>query len=140
MSSTHVNRTIPEVFSDLVGQLTTLLRKEGQLARTEVGDKLVQIATGLGLAMVGAVLAIPALVVLLEAVVALLVRAGLAIYLSALIVGGAALIAGIVLMITGMGRLKSENLVPSKTIHQLQRDVEVAKHEASDSNDLHRAA
>jgi hypothetical protein len=140
MSAPHANRSIPEVFSDLVGQLTTLLRKEAELARTEVSEKISKIAMGIGLAMIGGVLVIPALVVLLGAIVSALTSNGMAIYLAALIVGGSTLVIGIVLMITGMERLKAENLVPEKTVHQLQRDVEVAKNEMSDSHDLNRAA
>ena len=140
MSATQANRSIPEVFSDLVGQLTTLLRKEAELARTEVSEKISKIAIGLALAMVGGVLVIPALVVLLGAIVSALTSSGMAIYLAALIVGGSTLVIGILLMITGMERLKAESLVPEKTLHQLQRDVEVAKNEMSDSHDLNRAA
>jgi len=140
MSGTHATRSIPEVFSDLVGQLTTLLRKEAELARTEVSEKISKIALGIALAMVGGVLVIPALVVLLGAIVSALTSSGMAIYLAALIVGGSTLVIGIVLMITGMERLKAESLVPEKTLHQLQRDVAVAKNEMSDSHDLNRAA
>jgi hypothetical protein len=140
MSGTHATRSIPEVFSDLVGQLTTLLRKEAELARTEVSEKISKIALGIALAMVGGVLVIPALVVLLGAIVSALTSSGMAIYLAALIVGGSTLVIGIVLMITGMERLKAESLVPEKTLHQLQRDVAVAKNETSDSHDINRAA
>ena len=140
MSGTHTNRSIPEVFSDLVGQLTTLLRKEAELARTEVSEKISKIATGIGLAIVGGVLVIPALVVLLGAIVSALTSNGMAIYLAALIVGGSTLVIGIMLMITGMERLKAETLVPEKALHQLQRDVEVAKNEMSNNHDLNRAA
>ena len=140
MSATHANRSIPEVFSDLVGQLTTLFHKEAELARTEVSQKIGKLAVGFGLAMVGGVLVIPGLVVLLGAIVSGLISNGLPVYLAALIVGGSTLIIGIALMIAGMERLKSESLVPEKTLHQLQRDVEVAKNEMSDDHDLNRAA
>ena len=40
MSATHANRSIPEVFSDLVGQLTTLFRKEAELAAEEKQNAL----------------------------------------------------------------------------------------------------
>jgi hypothetical protein len=140
MSATPANRSIPEIFSDLIGQLTTLLKKEGQLARTEVSEKIAQVATGLGYAVVGAVLAMPALVILLQAVVALLVQGGFSFALSAVIVGGVTLVIGIILLIAGVNRLKGENLVPNKTIHQLQRDAEVVAHEVRNENDLNRAA
>jgi hypothetical protein len=140
MSMTAPNRSIPEIFSDLVDQVTTLLKKEGQLARSELSDKMAHVATGLAFAVVGAVLAIPALVILLQAIVGLLVRAGLAFPLSAIIVGGITLVIGILLLIGGINRLKGENLVPEKTIHQLQRDAQVVKQEASEGHDVNRAA
>jgi len=140
MSISPANRSIPEVFSDLVRQLTTLFRNEAELARTEVSEKLSKIAIGLGLAMVGGVLVIPALAVLLAAIVSALVDSGLSVSLASLIIGGSTLIVGIILMISGMGRLKAESLVPEKTLHQLQRDVEVAKNQMGDDHGLNRAA
>ena len=90
--------------------------------------------------MVGGVLVIPALAVLLAAIVSALVDSGLSVSLASLITGGSTLIAGIILMISGMGRLKAESLVPEKTLHQLQRDVEVAKNQVGDDHGLNRAA
>ena len=140
MSMTNANRSIPEVLGDLIGQVTTLLRKEAQLARTEISDKIAHAATGMGFAVVGAVLAMPALVILLQAIVALLVQGGMSIALSSLIVGGATLVIGILLLIAGVERLKGTTLTPEKTIHQLQRDAEMVKQETSESHDLNRAA
>jgi membrane protein implicated in regulation of membrane protease activity len=140
MSAGAANRSIPEVFSDLVGNLTTLLQKEGQLARSEISDKITHIATGVGFAMVGAVLAIPALVILLQAIVGLLVQTGLSFPLAAVLVGGITLVIGILLLIAGVNRVQGESLVPEKTIHQLQRDAQVVKQETSGSHDLNRAA
>ena len=136
----HFNRSIPDVLGDVVHQLTTLLRKESQLARAEISEKVTHAAGGIALAIFGAVLAIPALVILLEAIVAGIMTSGLPVYWSALIVGGVTLIIGIVLLTAGANRLKGGNLVPEKTIHQLQRDVQVAAHEASNEHGINRAA
>jgi len=136
----HFNRSIPDVVSDVVNHITTLLRKEAQLARAEVSEKVTSAAIGIAMAIFGAVLAIPALVILLEAIVAGIMRAGLPVYWAALIVGGVTLIIGIALLMTGANRLKGENLVPQKTIHQLQRDAQVAAHEASNEHGINRAA
>ena len=140
MSMTHANRSIPEVLSDLIGQVTTLFRKEAELARTEISDKITHAATGIGFAVVGAVLAMPALVVLLQAIVGMLVRAGMAFPLAALIVGGVTLVIGILLLIAGMERLKKTSFTPEKTIHQLQRDAEMVKQETSENHGLNTAA
>jgi hypothetical protein len=141
MTSPNHHRSAPEIVGDLFSQLTILLRKEAQLARAEVSENMASLAGGLGSTVVGAVLVIPALVILLQAGVAALTDAyGLASYWSALIVGGVVLIVGIILLWVGMSRLNVKNIAPSKTVHQLQRDVEVAKEKASQDNESRRAA
>jgi hypothetical protein len=141
MASPNHHRSAPEIVGDLFSQLTILLRKEAQLARAEVSENMASLAGGLGSTVVGAVLVIPALVILLQAGVAALTDAyGLASYWSALIVGGVVLIVGIILLWVGMSRLNVKNIAPSKTVHQLQRDVEVAKEKASQDNESRRAA
>jgi Putative Actinobacterial Holin-X, holin superfamily III len=134
-------RSIPEIFTDVVAQLTTLLCKEGQLARVELSEKITQAGVGLGLVVGGAVLLIPALVILLQAAVAALVTSNtIGEPWSSLIVGGAALLIGLILASIGMSRLKARTLAPNRTIQQLQRDVSVARQQARAGNDQQRAA
>ena len=121
------SRTIPGIVIDLIGQFTTLLRQESQLARAEISENLNRALTGVVMAVAAAVLLIPALVILLLAGEYGLEAAGFAPYWSALIVGGAAVVVGAVLMLIGINRLKAKNLIPSKTIHQLQEDAALAK-------------
>lgn len=134
-------RSLPEIFSDLIAQFTRLLQKEGQLARAEVSENIGKAATGLGFVVGGAVLLIPALVVLLDAAVAAITERGhLAPYWSALIVGGGVLIIGLLLLAFGASRLRPSNMVPTRTMQQLQRDASVAKSQFEESHELHRAA
>ncbi|HXR86047.1 MAG TPA: phage holin family protein [Stellaceae bacterium] len=134
-------RSLPDIFSDLIAQFTRLLQKEGQLARAEVSENIGKAATGLGFVIGGAVLLIPALVVLLDAAVAAITERGhLAPYWSALIVGGAVLIIGLLLLAFGASRLRPSNMIPARTIQQLQRDASVAKSQFEESHELHRAA
>jgi hypothetical protein len=134
-------RSLPDIFSDLIAQFTTLVQKEGQLARAEVSENIGKAATGLGFVIGGAVLLIPALVVLLDAAVAAITERGhLAPYWSALIVGGAVLIIGLLLLAFGASRLRPSNMIPTRTMQQLQRDASVAKAQFEDRHELHRAA
>lgn len=134
-------RSLPEIFSDLIAQFTRLLQKEGQLARAEVSENIGKAATGLGFVIGGAVLLIPALVVLLDAAVAAITERGhLAPYWSALIVGGGVLIIGLLLLAFGASRLRPANMIPTRTMQQLQRDASVAKSQFEESHELHRAA
>jgi hypothetical protein len=130
MTSTNV-RPFPEIFSDLIQQLSLLVRKEAQLARAEISEKASHALSGMGLMMIGAILLIPALVILLQAAMAALVENGMSASLASLIVGGAAFVLGMILALVGWSWVKPASLLPDKTIDQLQQDAAVARHAAS---------
>jgi hypothetical protein len=137
----HNQRSVPEIVGDLFLQFTTLMRKEAQLARTEVSENMASVARALGMIVGGAVLLIPALVILLQAAVAELselypMRSSL----SSLVIGGAVLIIGIILLSVGMSGLKIENMMPNRTVQQLRRDASVAKEQVSQDHEPRRAA
>jgi hypothetical protein len=140
MAYTHYTRSVPEIFTDVVGQLGSLLRTEGELARAEISGNISKAGMGLALVVVGAVLLIPALVILLQALVIALADGGLSTAAAASIVGGVVLLVGVILAIIGMTRLKPERMIPNRTIHQLQQDVTVAKEQVRQKDELHRAA
>lgn len=125
------DRSIPGIVIDLLNQFTTLLRQESQLARAEISENVNRAIMGIVMAVVAAVVFIPALVILLMAAVYALEATGLAPYWSALAIGGGALIVGAILLLVGMSRLKMKNLVPRKTIHQLQEDAALAKRQVN---------
>ena len=127
-------RSMPEIFTDVINQFTTLLMKEGELARTEMSEKTTQVAVGLGLIVGGSVLLTPALVILLQAGVSALITNNIVMEPWApLIVGGAVFLIGIILLLIGISRLKADALMPNKTIHQIQRDVSVAKQQVREN-------
>jgi len=141
MSNPNLSRSVPEIVGDIFSQFTTLMRKEGQLARAELSENIAIVGRGLGMIVGAAVLLIPAMVILLQAgVAALAENYGLASYWSSLLVGGVTLIVGVVLASLGSSRLKSEHIMPMRTVHQLQQDASVAKQQVSPSHDLRRAA
>ena len=127
-------RSIPEIFIDVINQFTALLMKEGELARTEMSEKITQVAVGLGLIVGGSVLLTPALVILLQAGVSALITNNIVMEPWApLIVGGVVFLIGIILLLIGISRLKADALMPNKTIHQIQRDVSVAKQQVREN-------
>ena len=121
-------RSFPEIFTDLLGQLTTLVRKEGQLARAEIAEKATRALTGMAMIVLGAVLLIPALTILLQAGILGLVQNGADATVAALLIGGGALLIGMVLGLIGWSWVKPTSLVPDKTIDQLKRDAQVPRH------------
>jgi hypothetical protein len=126
MAYIETNRPISAIFADLVSQSTALMRKEGQLARAEMSEKIGEIGMAAGLVIGGAVLLIPALVILLLAAVAGLAAAGLAVGWASLIVGGVTLLIGLALLAIGVRRLKAGHLVPTRTIARLRHDAAIA--------------
>src|SRR5438477_180219 len=122
-------RTVADIVRDLFTETSTLLRKEGQLARAEISEKVDQAVRGLIFIVAGAVLLVPALVVLLGAAVAAMIDRGFDAANAALIVGGIALLVGLALAVLGMRAVKLEQLKPARTIAHVQRDVSLAKHQ-----------
>lgn len=121
------HRSVPELFTDLVSQVTALFRTETRLARAEINEKIAQAGSGVGMIAAGAVLLIPALVILLQAAVAALIDQGFQSYVAALIVGGVAFLIGLIVALIGMNQLKVKKLTPQKTIEQLQNDAAFAR-------------
>jgi hypothetical protein len=140
MAYIEPNRPISAILADLVNQFTGLIRKEGQLARAEMSEKIGEIGMALGLVVGGAVLLIPALVILLQAAVAGLVATGLAVGWASLIVGGVVLVIGLLLLAIGVNRLKTARLVPDKTLEQLQRDAAVAVQQVRNDDGIRERA
>lgn len=140
MALAKTTRSIPELFGDVVNDFTILVRKETQLARVEMSEKLSDLGLGIGLLVGGSVLLIPALVILLQAAVAGLVAAGIASAWAALIIGGAVLLIGFILLGLGITRLKGARPVPTRTIGQLERDAELAKSQVRNDHDTTKRA
>jgi UPF0716 family protein affecting phage T7 exclusion len=131
MASRYYERSVADVLTDLLNQVTTLFRKESELARVEMSEKMSQMARGLALVIGGAVLLMPALVILLEAAVAGVEKAGFEPWQAALIIGGGVFLVGLILLVVGVSRLKAKNLIPEKTVHQLQEDVSAARRQVT---------
>jgi drug/metabolite transporter (DMT)-like permease len=121
------DRSLKELLSDLTNSVTTLFRKEIELARAEMSEKVSQASIAAGSIAAGGVLALAALIVLLQALVIALAELGLAPALSALIVGGVVAIIAFALIYKGMNDLKASSLAPTRTVEALRRDAHLVK-------------
>lgn len=124
---THNNRSMIDLFTRLVDQMSLLFRKEVELAKAEASQKASQVGSGVVKMAIGGVLMIPALVILLQSAVAWLAVVDVDPRWGALIVGAVVAVIGIALMMSGRSATKSTNLAPRRTTHQLQRDAAVMK-------------
>jgi drug/metabolite transporter (DMT)-like permease len=120
-------RSVPALFSDLIENVTTLFRKEVQLAKTELSEKASQVGTASTSIGVGGVILLGALIMLLHAIVAWIAVAGLGPQWGYLIVAVVVGIIGYVALQKGISNLKAARLMPTRTVEQLQRDAAVAK-------------
>lgn len=121
------SRSIPDLFSDAVGQLAKLIGNEFDLARAELSEKAVQAGRAAAMIGAGALVLVPALVLLLFAFSAALIRSGFSEPAAYLVVGlGAALVATLLIAV-GISRLSGGALKPEVTIDQIQRDKVAAK-------------
>lgn len=124
------DRSLKELFGDLTQSVTTLFRKEIELARAETSEKINQAGVAAGAIAAGGVLALAALIVLLQALVIALAELGLAPALSALIVGGVVAIIAFALIYKGINDLKASSLAPTRTVEALRRDAHMVKEHA----------
>src|SRR3984893_335673 len=121
------SRSIPELFSDAVGQLAKLVGNEFELARAELSEKATQVGRAAAMIGAGAIILIPALVLLLFPISATLIRGGFSEPIAYLLTGmGAALVSAALIGI-GLSRLSGDALKPSVALDQVHRDKVTAK-------------
>lgn len=120
------NRTLPELVSQLTTDLATLVRKESELVRTELGEKISTAGKAAGEIAAGGILLLAALGVLLAALVTALSE-----YMhpafAALLVGVVVAAVGAFLVQAGLKMMKPENLTPDRSARQLRKDAELMK-------------
>jgi hypothetical protein len=124
-------RSLRDLVADLGSSITTLFRKEIQLARAETSEKISQAGGAVAVIAAGGVLALAALIVLLEAIVIAIADAGLPPAAAAAIVGVAVAVLAYVLIHMGIRNLRASQLVPSRTVDALKRDAQVAEEHLS---------
>jgi uncharacterized membrane protein YqjE len=117
--------------AEIVRTVIRLIVTEARLLRTELGEKVGLIGLGVALTVGGGVLLIMAAVLLFVALISALVSAGFTLTVATLIVFGVVLVVGLVCLWFGLQQLQLSNLVPRKTIRQVQKDFETIAPEAN---------
>jgi len=135
MSVPHESRSLPDLISGLAGDISSLFRKEIELAKAEASEKVSSAVGGLVLVAAGGVLALGALGVLLAAIVTAIaalfeswgwdptISNSIAALIVTIIVGAIAY----VLISRGMAAFKGTNLNMDRTTSSLGRDAAVVK-------------
>ena len=121
------SRPVSELFADALSQFSKLVRNEIHLARAEISIKVGQTMTAIGLLAGAAIFLIPTLVLLLISLAVWLVEIGIRPSIAHLIAGLVGLIAAAIMGGIGLNQLKTNSLVPRRTLDQLQQDAAAAR-------------
>jgi len=120
MAPQHDDRSLGDLLAELSRETSLLVRKEVELATTEMTAKARQAAAGAGVAAAGGALVHAGLLVLLAAIVIGLAQVGVAPWLSALIVAVLTMIVGYVLVNKGLDAVRRTSVAPTQAIESLK--------------------
>ena len=127
MAEREDSRGIGDLLGDLGRQVSTLVRKEIDLARVEVTSSAGRMSRGAATAGVGGALVYAGLLALLAAAIFGLIEAGVDAWLAALIVGGIVLAVGAVITSMGVKQVQSTDLAPKQTAETVKENVEFVR-------------
>ena len=119
-------RGLTDLIAQLGGDLAALVRKESELVRAEVSEKLNSAGKAIADIAAGGLLLVAALLVLLQALVLALSKFMDPIW-AALIVGLVVAGVGYLLVRAGMKTISLDRLKPDRTARQLKKDAEFMK-------------
>ena len=119
-------RSLGELFAELAQDTSTLVRKEVQLAKTEMSQKASRVGKDVGFLAAGGAVAYAGLLALLAGVIVLLGQV-IPMWLAAIVVGLVVAGVGYFLVRRGLEALKREDLAPRQTIETLKEDQQWAK-------------
>jgi uncharacterized membrane protein YvlD (DUF360 family) len=132
MQTENEEHSLGDLLAQLVTQMSTLVQREIDLARTETSQKITQAGRGARLIAVGSALAHAGLLAIIAAVVVALVQyLGLPWSVATLAVGAFVFIVGLIVVAGGRRALRIQYLAPQKTLQTLKDDAEWATKRAT---------
>jgi len=117
------NRSLGDLLAELSRETSQLMRKELELATTEMTAKARYAGAKVGIAAVGGALAHAGLLMFLAALVLGMSQLGVTPWLSALIVSVLTLAVGYMLANRGLAGLRTTNITPTRTVESLKEDA-----------------
>lgn len=128
--TTSQGSSVGSLLSTVMQELSSLVRNEAELAKTEMSEKTHQAMAAIAaIAIAGAVL-FGGFLALLAAAIFLLnevLPPDTTPWLSAIIVGGVVTLIGFIMLTAGLKKIKAQNMMPTRTINSLQTDKAFAK-------------
>lgn len=123
---TNDPRSIPDLISALTGDLATLVRKEAELIRAEVSEKISAAGKAGQTMAIGAALLLGAFLVLLQALVLALSKIMDPLW-AALVVGVVVALIGYSLIKGAAKKISPAAMTPSRSAQQIKNDAQMVK-------------
>ena len=120
-------RSATSLISEALAHMSTLVRKEFDLARAELSQNLNRAMVAIGLLVGAVVFALVALIVLAGALTAAIAELGIEEGWAALIVGVIFAIIAAIMASKGANDLKASSLAPTRTAENLRKDKDAVK-------------
>ena len=134
MATATQDRSLGDLLRDLSTETGDLLRKEVELAKTEMTEKAARvgkdvgaIALGGGMALVGSLALLYAAIAGLTALLDTFLPLGVAVWLAPLIIGGVLVFLGYGRITRSLADLKNTSLAPRQTTQSLQENKQWLK-------------
>lgn len=118
------DKSLGELLGDLTREITTLVREEATLAKTEMTQKLSRAGKNVGFLAAGGAVAYAGLLAIVAAIIIGLAQAGMEWWVSALVVGVVVAAIGGFLVSKGLNALKHQDLTPSQTVETVKEDAQ----------------
>ena len=119
-------RSLGDLFSELMSETSTLVRQEVALAQVELTNKATKAGKNIGFLVVGGVVGYAALLVVLAAVVMILGNF-IPLWASALVVGAVVGVVAFMLVSSALAELRKADPVPRETVESIKEDAKWLK-------------
>ena len=127
MAEAKDDRSLGELFSELAGETSTLVRQEMHLAGEEIGARTSQVGKEVAVAAAGGLFIHTSFLVVVAATILGLIDLGLDWWLAALILAAVLVMVGYTLVKHAASAIKRADILPRQTLQHLQEDREWAK-------------
>lgn len=128
MADRSETASIATLFNNLLRDMSTLIRQEVELARTETTEKVGEAGRSVTSMVIGGAIAYAGLLFLLLAAVFAL-ELIMDAWLAALIVGAVVAIVGFIMFRTAQSKLRPSHMKPERTIESLRDDAAMVRHQ-----------
>ena len=119
-------RSLGDLFSELMSETSTLVRQEIALAQVEMTHKATKAGKNIGYLVVGGAVGYAALLVVLAAVV-MIIGNFIPLWASALIVGAIVGVVAFMLISSALAELRKADPVPRETVESIKEDAKWLK-------------